>query len=73
VTTHIDHPWRRLAALGIGFLAAVAVATVATLAVHDWAAVGLGVVVGQVVSFALVTFDERHFPDHVVILASGRR
>jgi hypothetical protein len=66
--THMERRWRHLAAIGLALLVAAAVAGVATLALSVWAAASLGVIVGQVVSSCLEAWDDRYFPDRVVIM-----
>lgn len=61
---------RHLAALGIGIVVAAAVAGVVTLVVAMWAAAAIGVAVGQLVAAGLRAWDDRYFPDHVVILGT---
>ncbi|MGC4109289.1 MAG: hypothetical protein QM747_02435 [Nocardioides sp.] len=71
MTSHTPHPWRRLAALTIALLAAVAVAGISALALSVWAAAAIGVLVGQLVSTALEAWDRHRYPDLVVIVEAG--
>ena len=71
MTLHTRHPWRRLAAVGLGLLAAAAIAGVVALALSVWAAAGIGVLLGLGVAAGLEAWDDRYFPDRVVLLAAG--
>jgi hypothetical protein len=71
MTTQTDPPWRRLGFVGLALVSAAAVAGVAALEFALWAAAALGVVVGEAVSIAVEAWDDRHFPDHVVIFEAG--
>jgi hypothetical protein len=70
---HTHRTWRHLAALGLALLAAAAVGGVAALVLSVWAATAIGVVVGQLVALGLEAWDDRYFPDHVVIFGAGLR
>ena len=68
MTTHHERPLRRLAAIGLGAFAALAV----TIAGHSlvglaaWPAVAVGVLVGCGVCVGLEVWDDTAFPDVVV-------
>lgn len=65
-----DHRWRHRAALGLALLIGAGVAGVAALALSVWAAAAIGVIVGQAVSTGLEAWDDRYFPERVVILGA---
>jgi tetrahydromethanopterin S-methyltransferase subunit C len=71
IASHATPRWRRLSALGIGVLAAAAVAGVAVLTVPAWVAAAIGVAVGQAVGTGLEVWDDRHFPDLVMTFEAG--
>lgn len=68
MNTHTDRRWRHRAALGLALLVGAAVGGVAALVLSVWAAAALGVIVGNAVSTGLEAWDDRYFPDRVVIL-----
>jgi len=65
-----DHRWRHRAALGLALLVGAGVAGVAALVLSVWAAAAIGVIVGQMVSVGLEAWDDRYFPERVVILGA---
>jgi tetrahydromethanopterin S-methyltransferase subunit C len=71
VTTNTRRPLRRCAALSLGLLAAIAVAGVVVMTLPLWAAAAIGLVVGEGIAVGLEAWDDRWFPERILILAAG--